>query len=76
MRMEISTTTQSINCKPILPIRQMYTMTITKKAEATSAAMTTMKATETPSMMQMNRQKRNKRLGVAGKVVLIVIRKK
>ena len=51
-------------------------MTMTGKAAATMAEMTTMKSTATTKMMIMNRKKRNKRLGVAGTVVLIVIQNK
>ena len=40
------------------------------------AAMTKMEAMETTKMALMNQQKSNNRLGVTGKVVLIVIRKK
>ena len=73
MSMEISTTAHSIICKPILPSIQMYTITITRKAASTTAAMTTMKETATTIMTLMNRQKRNKNLGVTGTVVLVVI---
>ena len=76
MSMEISKTTHSISSKPILPSRHMYTMTITRKAAETTAAMITMEATETTTMILMIRKKSNKRLGVAGTVVLILIRKK
>ena len=77
MMMEISTTTQLIRCKPILTTRQIYTMTIESKTEAKMSAMTKMKATaKTITMTIMNGQKGNKRLGVVGIVVLIVIRKK
>ena len=76
MRMEISTTKHSIICKTILPRRQLYTMTMTRKEEPKTAAMTTMKATSTMTMAQMNRQRINNILGVIGAVVLIVIRKK
>ena len=73
--MDISTTTHSIICKNSIPIRQLYTMVMTRKSEAITAAMTIMKATVTILIMPMKRQKRNKRMGVPGTVVLIVIRK-
>ena len=76
MRTEISTTTNSISYKPILTSRQLYTMTMTSKAAATTEEMTTTKATATTTMDIINQQKRKKRLGVAGKVTLIVICKK
>ena len=76
MWMEISTTTHLIRCKNIIPIRHMYKMKMPRKSESTTATMTTMKATATTTMTLMNPKKRNKRLGVAGAVVLIVIRKK
>ena len=76
MSMDISTTTHSINCKPILPIRQLYKTTMTMKASVKMAEMTPMKTTVMMTMMLINRQKRNKRLGVAGTLVLIVIQKK
>ena len=46
-RMEIYTTTHSTRCKPILPIRQLYKMTITGKVAAATAetTMTKVKAT-------------------------------
>ena len=74
--MEISTTIHSINCKTIIPIRQLYTITMTRKAAAKMEEMTTMKSTATTKMTLIKRQKRNKRLGVAGTLVLIVIQKK
>ena len=73
MRMEISTTKHSVSCNPILPSRQMYTITMARKTEATMAVMKTMKSTTTTTMALMNWQEMNKRLGVTGKVVLIVI---
>ena len=76
MRMEISTTTHLVSCNPILPIIQLYTIKMKRKEAATTAAMTKMKATATTKMTLTNRQKRNKGLGVAGTVVLIVIQKK
>ena len=76
IRMDISTTMHLVSCKHILPIRQLHTMIMTRKEAASTAVMTTMKATATMTMTPMNRQKRNKRLGVRGTVVLIVIRKK
>ena len=72
-RMEISTTTHLISCKPILLIRQLYKMKIRRKESSTTAEMKTMKETVTTTMELMNRQKRNKMLGVEGIVVLIVI---
>ena len=51
-------------------------MTMIRKAEETTSAMKTIKATAATTMALMNRQKRNKSLGVAGTVVLIVIWKK
>ena len=75
-RMEISTTTHSIGCKPIIPIIHMCTITTTSKAAATTEEMKTTKATSTTKMMLTERHKINKRLGVVGKVVLIVIWKK
>ena len=76
MMMEISTTTHSIICKHILPIIQLYSTTKKRKAAATTAAMKNMKSTATPTMTLMNRQKRNKMLGVAVTVLLIVMCKK
>ena len=76
MSMEISITTHSINFKPILPNRQLYTMEMTGKTSTTTSAMTMMKETAVTTITLINRQKRNKRLGVAGTVVLIVIWKK
>ena len=76
IRMEISTTTHSIRCKPIIPIRHMYKIIMTSKAAVTTAAMTKMKATATTTMMLTDRHKSNKRLGVVWTVVLIVIWKK
>ena len=75
-RIDISKTTYLISCKPILPSRQLYIMKTTKDEVSTTAAMTNMKATETTTMTLMNWQKRKKRLGVSGTVVLIVIQKK
>ena len=74
MRMEISTTTHLIICKTIIPIGQLYTMKMAIKTAVKTSAMTTMKATATTKMKPMNRQKRNKRLGVACTMVLIVVR--
>ena len=54
----------------------MYKMVMSRKEAEITAAMTMMKATVTMLIMLMNWQKRNKRMGVAGTVVLIVIRKK
>ena len=76
MRMEISTTTHSMIYKPILPIIQLYTMTMTRKAVATTAVMMTMKIIAMTIMMLTNKKKSKTRLGVAGIVVLIVIQKK
>ena len=45
MKMEISITAHSISCKPIIPRKYLYKITITRKAEATTSVMTTMKAT-------------------------------
>ena len=74
MRMEISTTTQSIRCKSILTRIQLYSMTMKSKAEAKMTDMTKMKAIEaTMKMTLMDQQKGNKRLGVVRTVVLIVI---
>ena len=47
MRMEIYTTTHSTRCNNILPDRNMYSMTKTMDAAATTALMTTTKATAT-----------------------------
>ena len=76
MRMEISTTTHSIICKHILPSIQLYTITKMRKAAATTLEMTTMKSAVTTTIELINQHKRNKRLGVEGTVVLIVIQKK
>ena len=76
MRMEISTTIHLISFKPILPIRQLYTMTMMRNAEATMAEIMTMKATATTTMTIINRHKREKSLVVVGTVVLILIQKK
>ena len=76
MRMEISTTKHSISCKNIIPIRHIYKIKMTRKPSATTAAMTTMKATATTTMMLSYRQKSNKSLGVVWTVVLVVIWKK
>ena len=54
----------------------MYTMKMTRKSEATTEAMTNMKAMMTTKMTLAKWQKRNKRLGVVGTVVVIVIHKK
>ena len=51
-------------------------MTRTRESEVTTVEMTNIKSMVTTTMTLMNRQKRNKRLGVAGAVVLIVIHKK
>ena len=75
-RMDISTTTHSISCKNIIPIRHLYTMVMARKSAAITEAMTMMKATVKMLIMLMNWQKRNKGMGVAVTVVLIVIRKK
>ena len=48
-------------------------MKITSKVVSTTSDMTTMKAMAMMTMTLMNRQKRNKRWGVAEVVVLIVI---
>ena len=74
--MEISTTTHSISYKPIIPSIKLYIIKMMRKASSTTAAMTKMKAMATKTMTLINLQKRNKRLGVAGTVALIVIRKK
>ena len=58
-RMEISTTKNSIICKPILPRRKLYTMTMTRKEEPKTAAVMTMKETATTTMALMNRQNSN-----------------
>ena len=76
MMMEISTTTHSISCKPVLPSIHMYTMTMTRKEAATTSEMMTMKATAMTTITLMNQHKGNKRLVVEGVVVLILIRKK
>ena len=73
LRMEEYTTTHSISCKPILPIRHLYKITTMRKAAATTSEMTTMKTTPMTTMKLMNRKEKNNRLGVAGTVVLIVI---
>ena len=75
MRMEISKTTHSIICKPILPIMQLYTMIITRKTPEKMAVMTTMKAALMTKMKLMNRKKSNKRRGVVWAAVLIMILK-
>ena len=75
MMVDISTNTHSISCKPIIPNRKLYTMKMMRKKAATTAAIMMMKATAKKRMTLLNRQKRNKRLGVAWTVVLIVIRK-
>ena len=75
MRMEIFTTTHLIICKPIIPIIQIYTMTTAINSSVATAEMTMMKEKEMTKMTPMNRQKMNKRLGVAGTYALIVIRK-
>ena len=76
MKIEISTTKHYISCKPIIPSRQLYTMKMTRKGPATTEVMTKMKATATMPMKLINKHKREKSLGVAGTVVLIVIKKK
>ena len=68
IRIEIFTTINSISCKPIILNRNIYTMKMMSKAAATTQVVTTMKATATITMTLLNRQKRNKRLGVAGTV--------
>ena len=56
MRMEIYTTTHLVICKPILIIRHMYIMKMSRKAEATTTVMTTMKAKVITTMTPMNRK--------------------
>ena len=62
--------------KPILSSRNIYKMKVKRKAAAATAVMTMMKETMTTAITLMNRQKGNKRLGVTGTVVLILIHKK
>ena len=59
MKMEISTNKHSVSCNPILPSRQLYTITMARKAEATMSVMKTMKSTTTMTMALMNRQEMN-----------------
>ena len=54
MMMDISTTTHSISCKTLIPIIQLYTITMMRMEAETTAEMMTMKATTTATMTIMN----------------------